>query len=261
MEPREHVELDLRQLLAVIRKHLAIILSLTGVAALTTALLSTFYLTPVYEASTQLLVNKSEKKEDALYSLNDINADLKLTETYSVIIKSPRIMDLVIGELGLPITADELTEQVEVSPVKNSQVISVTVTDVSQEQAAKIANTIAGVFQKEIIKIMNVDNVQILTAAKVEKEPIQVRPKPLLNTAIATVIGLMTGLAIAFLVEYLDTSIKNEQDVEQFLGLPVLGSIPKIDVSARAEAKVPRPRALPRALAEIAVGSEKRETH
>lgn len=260
MESIEHAELDLRQLLGVIRKRIWTILSLTGAATITAALLSFFYLTPIYEASTQLLVNKSDKNQQTLYSLNDINADMKLAETYSVIIKSPRIMDLVIQQMGLTISYEKLTDKVKVSPVKNSQVISITVSDESEAKAARIANSIVDVFKKEIVSIMNVDNVQVLTIAKPDPVPIPVKPKPVLNTAIAFVIGVMAGVALAFLLEYLDTSIKTEQDVEQFLNLPVLGSIPKIEHNLRSDAKF-RPSVNSTALAsmEAAAGSEENE--
>ncbi len=95
--------------------------------------------------------------------------------------------------------------------------------------AADIANTVASVFQREIVKIMNVDNVNILAKAEVKEQPVPVKPKPLLNMAIAFVVGMMTGVGLAFLLEYLDNTIKNEQDVEKLLELPVLGSVTTID--------------------------------
>src|SRR5690606_14281896 len=96
------------------------------------------------------------------------------------------------------------------------------------------ANTTAEVFEEEIPKLMNVDNVNILSPAMVGENPQPVDPNPTLNMAIGAVIGLMIGVGIAFLLEYLDTSIKAERDVEEILDLPILGlisPIPESDVN------------------------------
>ncbi|GAB7387954.1 protein-tyrosine kinase activator TkmA [Bacillaceae bacterium] len=250
--------IELRQLIAIIRKRLWILLLVTAFATAASGVISYFYLTPVYEASTQLLVNQSDRNLKGIYTIEDINTDLKLIETYNVIINSPRIMELVIRELGLPLQAQELAEKVNVINVQNSQVISISVTDENQAQAAEIANGIARVFQREIVKIMNVDNVQILTEAKPEANPVPVKPRPLLNMAIAFAVGMMTGLGIVFLLEYLDTSLRDERDIEQVLQLPTLGSIPLIEHrrDGRAKKAAAEWRAAP---AEAAVGRDSYE--
>jgi capsular polysaccharide biosynthesis protein len=82
---------------------------------------------------------------------------------------------------------------------------------------------------------MNVDNVSILSPAVLKDNPAPVAPNPMLNMAIAAVVGLMLGVGIAFLLEYLDTSIKNDQDIEDVLGVPVLGVISPIQEDTNIE--------------------------
>src|SRR5690625_2830158 len=72
---------------------------------------------------------------------------------------------------------------------------------------------------------MNVDNVNVLNAAVLSANPTPVSPNLTLNVAIAFVLGGMVGVGLAFLIEYLDTTIKTEEDVERYLGLPVMGVI------------------------------------
>ncbi len=238
MESSDVMEIDLRDIFQIVRKRIWIIVIVTLITSLTAAIISFFYITPIYESSTQLLVNKSQRDTDNIYNLSDINTNLKLVDTYSVIIKSPRIMELVIRDLGLELNAHQLTSKVKVSPVRNSQVISITVQDRDQHVAAAIANGIANIFKTEIINIMNVDNVQILTEARAETDPVPVKPKPQLNIMIAFVAGLMLSLGIVFLIEFFDQSIHTEKDVERLLNLPVLGSIPGIEESTRNLPKI-----------------------
>ncbi|WP_461201730.1 YveK family protein [Anoxybacillus sp. TBDG-1] len=220
--------ISLRELFQTLRKRAWLIIAITVIATMTSGIVSYFVLTPMYQASTQLLVNQA-KSEQPIYNISEIQTNLQLINTYNVIMKSPAILDIVKEELDLNMPVEELNEKINVTSEKDSQVVNVTVEDPDPYMAADIANTVASVFQREIVKIMNVDNVNILAKAEVKEQPIPVKPKPLLNMAIAFVVGIMTGVGLAFLLEYLDNTIKNEQDVEKLLGLPVLGAITTID--------------------------------
>ena len=81
---------------------------------------------------------------------------------------------------------------------QDSQVVNVTVQDPDPQMAANIANTTAEVFQKEIVNLMNIDNVNILAKANIGENPSPVKPQPLLNIAIALVVGLMAGVGLRF---------------------------------------------------------------
>lgn len=122
-----------------------------------------------------------------------------------------------------------MNSKITVGNEGNAQVLKITVQDPDAAMAAKIANTTAEVFQTEIVELMNVDNVTILSPAQIGENPSPVKPQPVLNMAIAMVVGLMAGVGLAFLMEYLDNSVKSEQDVEKLLGLPVLGTITVIE--------------------------------
>ncbi|MGG1397359.1 Wzz/FepE/Etk N-terminal domain-containing protein [Bacillus salipaludis] len=226
--------ISLQELLQTLRKRLRLILSIAFIAVLISGVVSYFFLTPIYQASTQLLVNQSKNK-DNLYNSNEVQTNLQLINTYNVIIKSPAILDLVIKDLDLKMTANELTQKITVQNETNSQVVNVSVQDTNPIMAAKIANKTAATFQKEIVKIMSVDNVSILAKAAVAENPSPIKPRPLLNVAIALVVGLMVGVGLAFLLEYFDNTVKAEQDIEKLVGLPVLGVIATMDESRLKE--------------------------
>ncbi|WML24556.1 Wzz/FepE/Etk N-terminal domain-containing protein [Neobacillus sp. OS1-33] len=222
--------ISLKELMQTLRKRLSLILSITFIAVLISGVVSYFFLTPIYQASTQLLVNQSKNDETA-YQYNEVQTNLQLINTYNVIIKSPVILEKVIKDLKLDMTVTELNEKITVQNEKDSQVVNLSVQDTSETTAVKIANKTAAVFQKEIVKIMNVDNVSILAKATVADHPSPIKPQPLLNIAIAMVVGLMAGVGLAFLLEYMDNTIKDEQEIEKLLGLPVLGVIATMDES------------------------------
>ena len=219
--------ISLQELGRTLRKRMSLIAILTLLAITISGVISYVFITPTYQASTQILINQEKVDATAINPAN-IQSDLQLINTYNVIIKSPAILDKVVEKLDLTTTASKLNGQITVNSEENSQVVNITVLDQNPKQTVDIANTIASVFQEEVKILMDVNNVSILAAAQLPDNPSPVKPNPVLNMAIAAVVGLMLGVGIAFLLEYLDTTIKTEQDVEDSLGLPLLGLISPI---------------------------------
>ncbi|WHZ02858.1 Wzz/FepE/Etk N-terminal domain-containing protein [Neobacillus sp. YX16] len=228
--------ISLKELLETLKKRLVMIILITMTAGLVSGVVSYFFLTPIYQTSTQILINQA-KSEQSIYSPSEVQTNLQLINTYNVIIKSPAILDKVVDELKLDITATQLNEKITVGSEKDSQVVNISVQDESAKTAANIANKTAEVFQAEISKIMNVDNVSVLAKATVAEKQSPIKPQPLLNVAIAIVVGFMASVGLAFLLEYFDNTVKTEQDIEKILGLPVLGVIATMDNQKMEELK------------------------
>ncbi|MDP4551654.1 Wzz/FepE/Etk N-terminal domain-containing protein [Alkalihalobacillus macyae] len=220
--------ISLKEIFEVLKKRLALILLITLLATATSGVVSYFFLTPIYETSTQILVNKNKSSENSI-DQNQINTDVALINTYSVLIKSPLILDEVKKELDLNLSTGAINNKISVSNAQNSQVVLISVKDPDPQLAVDIANTTTSVFEKQVKILYNTDNVRILSKAGFEGTPAPVNPNPVLNMAIALVVGLMVGVGLAFLLEYLDNTIKNEEDIEKVLGLPVLGTIAVIE--------------------------------
>lgn len=218
--------ISINDIFKTLKKRWKLIMLLTLIAALISGTISYFLLTPVYQSSTQILVN--QKQSENQLDSTQIRSNIDMINTYSVIIKSPAILEKVIDELELNQSVDQLSQKITINSQENSQVFSLTVQDSNPAKAVEIANTVSSIFQKEIKDIMKVDNVSILAKAEIKENPTPVKPNPLLNMAIAVVVGLMAGIGLAFLLEYLDNTIKDEDDIERLLDLPLLGSIQKI---------------------------------
>ncbi|MGG7619572.1 YveK family protein [Bacillus coreaensis] len=219
--------ISLKELFQTLKKRMSLIVIITLLAVMASGIISFFFLTPIYQASTQILVNQT-KDDQTYYNTNEVQTNLQLINTYNVILKSPAVLEKVINDLNLDLSVSTLNSKISVASENNSQVVNINVQDEDPQRAADIANSTVKMFQKEIKTIMNVDNVSILAKAEVGENQSPIKPQPLLNVAVAMVVGLMLGVGVAFLLEYLDNTLKTEQDIEQTLGLPVLGAIPMI---------------------------------
>lgn len=216
--------LDFKQIVKFLVRRFYLIMSFVLVALGIAAVFNFLILKPVYEAQTQILVNQNNKGSEGI-SWNNIESELQLINTYNVIIKSPAILDKVIEDLDLEISIDELSDQITISNENESKVMNIKIEDENPAQAVDIANKIADVFQKEIPNLMSVDNINILSEAKLSDKARPIKPNKLLNMSIASVLGLMMGIGLALLIEFFDTTIKDEKDVEDLLDLPVIGII------------------------------------
>ncbi|PGM56749.1 Wzz/FepE/Etk N-terminal domain-containing protein [Bacillus sp. AFS053548] len=218
--------ISLQELFGVIKKRLIMIISITVVATVVTGVISYLFLTPIYQSSTQLLVNQKETKDSSIYQNNQVQTNVQLINTYNVVIKSPAILEEVIKQLNLDYTVAELTKNITVVSEANSQVFTVSVQDTDPKQAQTIVNTIANVFQAKIKTIMSVDNVTVLAKADLSENPI--KPNKKLNVVIGFAVGLMISVGIAFLLEFLDNTVKTEKQLEELLELPILGVISEV---------------------------------
>ncbi|WP_082708036.1 Wzz/FepE/Etk N-terminal domain-containing protein [Paenibacillus sp. DMB5] len=226
-------ELDLRDYFQIVKKRLWMIVSIVVVVCLLAGVYSLYIKNPVYEASTKIIVNQTQQVQTAAsqLDLNQINTNIQLINTYKEIIKTPAILDVVAKNYPeFNTTAEELLKKVNVSSVNNTQVMTLVVRDNSYQRAAEIVNAISLVFKQEIPSLFNVQNVSILNEAKLNPPvaPGPVEPNVVMNMAIAFIVSLMIGLGIAFLLEYLDDTLKTEEDIEKYLGLPTIAMITRL---------------------------------
>jgi capsular polysaccharide biosynthesis protein len=172
--------IKLGDLIKILKRFAFMIISIMIVFIGIAVALNYFVLKPVYKAETQILVNQKFDKGDQYPSSQQIDADLQLINTYNVIIKSPNILSAVINNLKLDSTPEELTQQISVSSINNSQVLTIQVENPSAAKAVEISNEVAQVFESKIPHLMKVDNINILSIAKLADNPTPIKPNKII---------------------------------------------------------------------------------
>ncbi|TDQ37643.1 YveK family protein [Aureibacillus halotolerans] len=226
--------ISLKDVLATLRKRLWLIVAITLGATVISAVISLFVLTPMYQSTTQILVN--QQSETTQYDPNSVRTSLELINTYKVIIQSNTIAEPVAEQVGAGLTAGEVSAKIGVNSQENSQVVEISVKDADPALAASIANTTAKVFQETVPELFgtNVENVSILSEAQAANDPIS--PRTTLNIAIAFVVGLMAGVGLVYVLDYFDNILETEEDIKRHLELNVLGSVTLMDLEKEAAA-------------------------
>lgn len=231
-------EISLSELFSILKKRMAMIISLGLIGLILAAVFTFFIALPKYSATTQILVNRTTESAEGM-QLNDITTNVQMINTYKDIIKGPVILNEVSEKVQGDLSAKELAGKIEISAQDNSQVFSLIVTSEDPFIASEIANQVANTFQNEIGNIMKVENVTIISEAIPTSD--QISPNNLLNIIIGLVVGLMLGIVGTFLLEFMDTTVHDEQFIIKDLNWTSLGSVSEMS-SAELASKIEAPK-------------------
>lgn len=179
---------------------------------------------PMYKSDTTIVLVSENDKE---YNTNELQLNKNLVGTYSEIIKSRKVLEPVIENLRLKYTYGELKSNISVTSVTNTEIIRITVNDKKAEKATRIANEIADVFTKEVQKIYKLNNVSVVDKAVSNPNPYNVNFVK--DNLIYIALGLIISCGIIFIKFYFDTTIKTSEEIENKLGLTILGVVPKVE--------------------------------
>ena len=177
---------------------------------------------PMYQSNTTLVLVGESKKG---YSQSDSVLNQNLIGTYSQIITSRTVLSQVIDNLKLKTTTESLSKNITTSSVEDTEIIKITVNSSKRKEAAKIADEVATVFSKEVQDIYNLENVTIIDKAEVATSPYNINYVK--DNIIYLMIGVVLSFGVVFVMYYFDTTIKSSEVVEEKLGLPVIGIVPK----------------------------------
>ena len=222
-------EIDLRELFRYYVKRIPIMVLITLIALLFGYIYVEYMQVPMYYATTTIILVENSNEENNSVTQNSITINEKLVTTYSEIIKSRRVLDQVIAELDLNTSVNSLASQISVTSVSDTPIIQIYVYDISNKNAVVIANKVAEVFKKEITEIYNLENVSIIDEAIMNENayPYNInKPKTIL---MFIVVGVVISFVVIFMMYYFDDTIKSKKEIEEKLGLAVLGEVPILE--------------------------------
>lgn len=219
------VSLNLRDLLNLLKKRSKFILAVTVGATVISGVLTFSLIKPTYEAKTTIVIGKAAETNDkSQYNYNDIMMFQKLVKTYSEIGKSRVVAENASMNLG-DVSPEQIQKVLKVTPQVDTQIVELKVLSNNPEKAYLMMNAVSNSFIQESKRIYPSGNIQVMDGAKIPERP--VKPNKALNLVAAFVIGLMASIGLSFALEYMDSTIKSEDDINKYLELPVVGIVPK----------------------------------
>lgn len=219
------IEIDVLYLLRKLwsRKFFIIFIAL---AVGTIALLgSIFFIKPKYTSITRIYV--VSRSSDSSLTNQDLQAGSYLVNDYKEVITSNEVLSSVISQENLSLSTTELSNMISVNIPTDTRVISISVEDTDAQEASDIANTIREVAAEKIKSVTKVDDVTTLEAAEVASKPSS--PNIKRNAALGALVGGFLAIVGILVLEVLDDRVRRPEDVEEVLGMTLLGVVPDID--------------------------------
>lgn len=205
------------------KKYLRYIVIITVLCTLCGFAVSYFFIAPKYSSSARLLVNVRQSTSSSITN-DQLTTAENLANTYAVILESDTAMEAVKDSLNLNLSADAIKKMISITSVDQTQVFDISVTYTDPDVAANVANALTDVAPEIISNTIDAGTVKTIAAAKVNRTPVS--PNVPLITLGALAGGFVVSLAAFLLKERLDTTFTSTDDIQKYLGLPLLGVIP-----------------------------------
>lgn len=219
-------KINLKRLNSILRKNKLTITILILIFVIGGCLYSFNFVVPKYKStSTVLLVSNETNKKNASVTQSDVTLNKSLLTTYGNIITSKNVLSKVKENLQLNITVEELSKNISIKEIEDTQLIKINVIDRDASQAQRICREINNVFINEIKNIYNIENVTVVDEASLEEKPYNINH--IKDIIIALTIGIAVSGFFVFITYALDTTVKIEQDIEDYVELKVIGTVPK----------------------------------
>lgn len=230
----DEIIIDLSELFAVIMSKIHLVV-LSGILMALLAFVGTkLFITPIYASTTKIYVlSRQDSSTTATYS--DLQAGTQLTKDYMELVKSSPVLEQVIAVLNLDMEPETLADMIDVETPTDTRVLRIIVRNEDPKLAKEIADVVRESVSIKITEIMDADAVNTVEEGNLPTSPES--PNLKMNLAIGGILGVFLALAVVILIYMLDDTVKKPEDVEQHLGLSVLGVIPMQEGAKRSKNK------------------------
>ena len=230
-QEKDLIQLDIMLLLRRIWEKKILIVLVTLLFTAVSLAVSIFVITPQYASTTKVYVVNQTKDEKKAITAQDVQLGSLLVKDYKEIILSNKVMEDSAEKSGTGLTAKELAKKVSVDAPKDTRIISITVQDKDPQVASDLANIVKEISADQIKEVTKIDDVTTLEEAKAATSPSS--PNISRNAVLATVLGFILAVAGIVLFELLDDRVKRAEDIEETMGLVLLGVVPDTKTGKR----------------------------
>ncbi len=222
-QPKDNeIQINVREIFFALLSKMGVIL-LSGVLLAVLAVTGTkLFMTPQYQSVTKMYV--LSKQDNATLTSMDMQTSTLLTKDYAELILSRTVTEAVIGKLDLDLKPEQLASKVEIGNTTDTRIVTIKVTDADPYQARDIANTLRDTAAEHIKNVMNIEAVNVVDEANIPDSP--VGPSAMKNGMIAGILGCIIAVMIVIIRYLTNDTIQTAEDVERYLDLSTLGTLP-----------------------------------
>lgn len=229
---QQETEPDVLELFYYLLEHIKQLVAAVVVGALVMLLVSLFFLTPQYEATSKLYVMA---RNDSAVNLSDLQIGSYLTSDYQEVFKTWEVHEQVLQNLGLDYEYEELEDMLTITNPSDTRILYITVTSDDPVEATNMANEYANVARNYIYEMMGTEEPSLFSVALEPLEPVS--PRKMLNTVLGGLVGGLLMAAILVVRFIRDDKIKTADDITNYIGIPTLAIVPALGSQRKSSAK------------------------
>lgn len=219
--PHDEMEIDLREIFFLLLGKLWVIILSALVGGICFLAYTYAFISPIYQSESMIYILT---KTTSLTSLADLQVGTQLTNDYVVFIKSRPVLDKVIENLSLDLTYEEMERKIRVDNPNNTRILKLIVSDQDPVVAQQIVNELTDVACQRVAAVMNTDAPSIVDYGHVAQKPSS--PSKAKNAIMGALLAAFVAISVIIIVYLMNDSIITSEDVEKYLGLNTLGTIP-----------------------------------
>lgn len=219
--PASDTTIDLMELMYRLLESWKIIACFALIFALVAGVYTTFFVTPMYRATSIIYVLSNR---DSAINMSDLQLGSELTQDYIKVFRMWEVHEQVIDNLDLPYSYSQMREMLSVSNDSNTRMLDITVTSPDPKEAAVIANEYARVGSQYIAETMATDKPNIMSVALVPSNPVS--PNRTRNILLGFLLGGVLAAGIVTIRMIMDDKYKTAEDIRKYTGLPTLALVP-----------------------------------
>lgn len=219
---QDEIAIDLGELFQVFWNKAHMIILAGVVLALAAFAWTKIFITPQYDSTTKIFV--ITKQNENTVTSSDLQTGTLLTKDYMEMVKSRPVLEEVIAVLNLDMTTEQLAQTITVETLAETRLINITVRNEDPKLAKSIADAVREAASIQIQEVMNIDAVNTVEEANLPTQ--KAAPNTMKNTLLGGILGVFIAIGIIVIIYILDDTIKTPDDVERYLELNVLASLP-----------------------------------
>lgn len=223
LEKTEEIEINLKEIFYALLDKIWVLFYAALICALLGGIITKLTQVPVYSSTTKLYVINRQDPDKTITNM-DLSAGSLLIKDFEILVTSRPILEQVIHNLNLKLTQEELAGEISVNIPEETRILEITVKDKDPFMAKKLADEIAGVSAEQMISVMDIEKANIVERGRIPTSPTE--NKFAKNILFGGVLGLGISIAAIVAIYLSNDRIKNNEDIEKYLGIISLAEIP-----------------------------------
>lgn len=218
----DEVEIDLGELFKVLKKNILLVLVISLLCAAIGLVSSMFLISKKYSSEATIYITPKVTEQGTI-DYNSIQTNSRMVNNYMEILKGETILAKVADQVGME-SYSEVLDTLTISNPENTELISVSSETTNPELSQQIVSLVISTFTEDMMDILNLNNVTIINDAKVNEDPVS--PSVPKYTILGLAVGLVISCGYVFITFLFDKRLRTREEAENFLGVPVLATVP-----------------------------------